>query len=195
MVEMIVSEGISVKDFFLNEVPKFFAEGVKEVKVEGMEGTEFTLQFNITGEAGGVYCLKIRNGKELEVVEGGIEIPMIEVELAEPDWRDSITGKVPGSIDVFMSPERAASRQQYDVVAGLKGKMISEMKKPDGGIFKTVMKFNGADKPWVTLKSSLEDATAMMKGEADGQALFMEGNLQFEGDLAFLMQLQALIIA
>ncbi len=192
MVEMSVPEDISVKDFFLNEVPKFFSEGVKEAKVEGMEGTEFTLQFNVTGEGGGVYCLKVKNGKELEVVEGGVETPMMEVEIAEPDWRDSITGKVPGSMDAFMSPERAASRSQYDAVAGLKGKMINEMKKPDGSIFKITLKFAGSDEPSVTLKSSVEDATAMMKGEVDGQALFMEGKLQFQGDMTFLMQLQVL---
>lgn len=192
MVEMKVSEDISVKDFFLAEVPKFFAEGVKEATVEGMDGTEFTLQFNVQGDNGGVYCLRVKDGKDLEVVEGGVDKPMLEVELSEQDWRDSVTGKLPGTMDAFMSPDQAASRSKFDAVSGISGKMINEMKKPDGSVFKITMRFNGADTPFVVLKSSLEDATAMMKGEVDGQALFMEGKLQFDGDLMFLMQLQPL---
>lgn len=190
---MQFSENISVKDFFTKEVPKIFEEGIKKVATSELSGTVFHLEFNITGEAGARYCLKIKDGKELEIIEGGVPKPELLVELSEKDFRDSITGKVPGALDQFMNPEQAASKKQMDAVKAIAGTLNLELKKPDGNLFKVKIKFNSADSPSCTIKMDMDDYAKMVKKEVAGPALFMEGKLGFEGDMTFLMQLQSVI--
>ena len=53
--------------------------------------------------------------------------------------------------------------------------------------------FNGEAAPQVTIKLTMADWVAMQKGEETGQALFMSGRMQAQGDMVFLMALQALL--
>ncbi len=187
-------ENISVKDFFLNEVPKLFEEGVKQVDTSALAGEEFTIQFNITGEGGGNYALKITDGKNLEIIEGGIETPNVLIELSEKDWRDSITGKVPGVMDQFTNIEQVGgTKDQLNTIKNLKGCLNLELNRPDGSQYKVKMVFNGSETPSATLRMALDDYIKMVKKEATGQDLFMAGKMSFDGDVTFLLQLQNVI--
>jgi len=186
-------ENISAKDFFTNMVPKLFAEGVKDVDTKDLVGSEFTLQFNVFGAGGGNYCLKITDGKNLKVIEGGIPKPNIMIELAEADWREAITGKVPGMMDQFMNPKQAASRTMLDSAKSVAGVFQLELSRSGKPNYKIKMVFNGAGSPQANLKMDMDDYFKMVRKEVDGPSLFMSGKMSFEGDMAFLLQLQGLI--
>jgi len=96
-------------------------------------------------------------------------------------------------MDQFTDPGQAADLKRYNALQATKGIMKLELKMDDGNTEKLSITFNGETSPEVTLKLAFSDWLAMQKKEADGQALFMAGKLQFDGDMMFLMQLQAFV--
>jgi len=179
---------ITVKSYFEETVPKLFGEQLKAKPVPGMEGTEFTLQFNVTGGGGGLYGIVVKDGKEIKVTSGQIPNPLIEIEVAENDWRETVSGKAEGVMDNFMKPERT-SKKLFDVVKETKGLLILALTKDDGGVFQSKIKFNGADKPATTIKMKVADYVLMNQGKLAGPAAFMAGKMKIEGDMGFAMKL------
>ena len=53
--------------------------------------------------------------------------------------------------------------------------------------------FNGSAEPKINITIKMSDWVAMMRGEEQGQMLFMRGDMQVEGDMMLLMSLQSLI--
>jgi len=190
MAKFSVPENIGVEDFFSNHVPQQFEEIMSQTDMSAMADKEFTLQFAVGGKK---YCLRITSGKNLEIVEGGIEKPILALTLNEDDWRDSVTGKVEGVIDQFTDPSQIADPFRYNKLVSTKGTMDLELKKDDGSSMPITMVFNGTETPHVALSLALSDWVAMQKKEVNGQVLFMNGKMQTKGDLMFLMSLQALI--
>ena len=190
MVEFKVPADVSVDDFFKTHVPNQFKESLATANVSAMAGKEFTLQFNIEGKK---YALRIKDGKALEVIPGGLPKAMLTLSLSESFWRDSITGKVPGAMDQFTDPSQAADANRYNALLNTKGTLKVELKLPDGKVVPLAMTFNGEVAPEVTIKLAMSDWLAMQRKETDGQSLFMAGKMQFDGDVSFLMQLQSLV--
>ena len=190
MLEFKVPANVSVDDFFKTYVPKQFEEVLASTNVSAMAGKDFTLQFNIEGKK---YCLKIKDGKNLEVIPGGIDKAMLSLTLGESFWRDSITGKVPGAMDQFTDPSQVADVSRYNLLQSTKGTLKLEMKLENGQVVPMTICFNGEASPEVTLKLAMSDWLSMQKKETDGQSLFLAGKMQFDGDISFLMQLQSLV--
>lgn len=190
MPEFDVPQDVAVEDFFKNYVPKQFEEQTKDVDLSFMEGKEFTLQFNVDDKK---FCLVVKNGKELEVVEGGIDKPMITLGLSESFWRDTVTGKLPGVTDSFTDPNQVGDERRYNALLGTKGTVSFDLKMEDDSVVPLEMTFNGETTPSTKLKLAFQDWLDIQKGDADGQALFMQGKMEFEGDMMFLMQLQQLM--
>ncbi len=187
-----VPENIEVKEFFERVVPETIGPLLRDNPVKGMEGTEFRLQFNITGEGGGIYSIKVKDGKEMEVVSGGISEPHIEIEISEKNWREAITGKVEGVMDIFFSPQRA-SRNQFEALKNIKGVMIAEFDRDYESPFFVKLKFNNAEAPQVKFKLRLSDYIAIIKGQLDRVNAFMMGKIRIEGDMGFAMKLNQLM--
>lgn len=187
---MGVSEDITVKEYFEEHVPKMFEEEVAKVSVSGMEGTEFTVEFDIDGQA---YGLIVKDAKELEIKEGKLDNPMIRVELSEDLWRKAVTGKMEGAVDMFTDMGQMANRQRYDALKSTKGTMNLELEMPDGSQAKIKVVMNGADSPEVTFKAALEDWIKVAKGETPGPMAFMSGKLKIDGDMGFAMSLGNLL--
>ncbi len=183
-------EKISAKEFFTKLVPTLFAEGANKVDASGLAGTEFTLQFNVVGSGGGNFGLKIKDGNKLEVVEGGLPKANILIELSESDWREAITGMVPGMMDQLMNPNQVGSRDKLDSAKTLNGVFGLELTRSGKPNYKVKMVFNGAGSPAANLKMDMDDYFKMVRKEVDGPSLFMGGKMSFEGDMTFLMQLQ-----
>lgn len=190
MVEFKVPANVSVDDFFKTYVPKQFQEALAGANLSAMAGKEFTLQFNIEGKK---YAIRIKDGKALEVIPGGLAKPMLTLSLSESFWRDSITGKIPGAMDQFTDPTQAADANRYNALQSTKGTLKVELNLPDGKVVPLALTFNGEAAPEVTIKLALSDWLAMQRKETDGQSLFMAGKMQFDGDITFLMQLQSLV--
>jgi putative sterol carrier protein len=190
MAVFTVPEHITVDDFYKDYVPKHFKEITAGMDVSAMAGKEFTLQFTIEGKS---YCLKMMGGKEIEIIEGGINKPMLTVALSESDWRDSITGKIEGILDRFTDPTQVADTARYTKLLSTKGTLNLELTKDDGTVMPITMIFNGEDKPSVAMKLALSDWVAMQRKEVNGQVLFMSGKMRATGDMVFLMSLQQLV--
>lgn len=183
---MEVSENITVKEYFEEYVPKLFEEQTANISISGMEGTAFTVEFDVGGQS---YGLTIKDAKDLEVTEGPLENPMIKVELAEDVWRNAVTGRMEGAVDMFTEMGEMANRQRYDALAGTKGTMILELGMPDGSQAVVKIVFNGADSPSTTFKAAAEDWAKVASGELPGPTAFMSGKLKIEGDMPFAMSL------
>jgi len=185
-----VPKDVSVDDFFKSHVPKQFAEMTKSADMSAMAGKEFTVQFDVSGKK---YGLRIKDGKSLNVIAGGMDKPMLGLKLNEPDWRDTVTGKTEGIIDRFTDPSQAADPAMFSNLLSTRGTLHVELRKPDGSVMPFSMTFNGEAQPAATIKLSLSDWVSMQKKETNGQNLFMAGKMQFEGDVVFLMSLNNLL--
>jgi len=190
MADINVPEDVTIEDFFNKYVPEQFGAEIENTDLSFLEGKEFTLQFDIDGKK---YCIRVKDGKDFEVVEGGVDKPMLELRLGEDFWRKAVTGKVEGALDQFTDPGQMADANRYNNLAATKGKLDVELSMEDGSTEKVTLVFNGEENPEVTLKLSMGDWVSMQRKETDGQTLFMSGKMQFAGDTMFLMSLNNLM--
>lgn len=181
-------DDITVKKYFEETVPQEFNEMIKGSPIQDMEGTEFSVQFKVSGEGGGTYAIVVLNGKEVKVVPDGIPNPLIEIEISENDWRDSVTGKVEGIMEMFMSPQRT-SRKYFNILKETSGTLNLSLTKDDGSLFVSKMRFSGKDSPTTTIKMKVSDYAAMGQGKLAGPTAFMSGKMKIEGDMGFAMKL------
>ncbi len=190
MVQFNVPDDIAVDDFFNNYVGPEFKKITAGVDLSSMAGTEFTLQFNIDDYK---YCLKMTNGSGLEVIDGGVDNPMLTLAVKEDAWRDAITGKIAGTFDRFIDPLQIADKSRYSKLLATRGTLNLELNQEDDSMIKASLIFNNADTPAMTINLKLSDWVAMQNKEVDGTALFLGGKMKTNGDLMFLMGLQALL--
>jgi len=186
-----VEPNVSVQKFFEEIIPALFKETLTQTPPpEDMAGTEFRIQFNITGENGGVYAIVVKDAKEMQVIPGGISNPMIEITLTESDWRRSITSRVEGVLNMFFDP-KTRTRSKYNALLDTKGTFHLELSVENGEPFNATLRFNSAPQPEVKLMMSAKDYAAMVKRELNSTMAFMQGRLKFKGDMGFLMKLQS----
>ncbi len=190
MAQFNVPEDVSVEDFFKNQVPAQFPDLAAGVDLSTLAGKEFKLQFDVDGNK---YCLNIKGGKEVEVIEGGVDAPALSIALSEGDWRDAVTGKLGEVIDRFTDPAELSNENTFNTILSTKGKLDVELKKDDGSTMPFTMVFGGQPAPEAAIKLNLADWVAMQKGEANGPNLVMTGKMEFTGDMMFLMGLQSLM--
>jgi putative sterol carrier protein len=181
-----VSENVTVKEYFEEVVPQIFEEEMSKQAISGMEGTEFTVEFDIEGKS---YGLNISDAKSLKVFEGPLDNPMLKVKLNEDTWRKAVTGKIPGAMDMFMDMGQMANRRRYDTLASTKGAIDVELGMPDGNTEQLSITFNGSESPKVIFKAALEDWAKVSSGEIPGPTAFMSGKLKIDGDMSFAMAL------
>ena len=190
MATFTVPEGVTVEDFFRTHVPAQFKEITEGVDLSSMDGLEFTLQFDVEGKK---HCLKITNGTELEMIEGGVEKPVLALSLSESDWRNAVTGKVQGTFDRFIDPMQIADKTRYNTLLSTKGTLHVVLEGDNGSTTKASLVFNGEAKPEVTMTLALADWVDLQNKEVVGTQLFMNGKLKADGDMMFLMTLQQLL--
>jgi len=186
---MEVPENIGVKEYFEEIVPKMVAEQLSGTGITGMEGTEFTVEFDIEGDQKYVYGITVKDAKDLEVIEGALDSPMIKVAINEDVWRKAVTGKMEGAMDMFTDMGQNANRKRYDTLNSIRGTMNVELAVPDGSQADIKVVFNDAASPEVTFKIGLDDWALMQKGELAGPTAFMTGKMKIEGDMPFAMGL------
>ena len=83
-----MTEAKTPKEFFEEVLPRRF-------KPDKALGIDVTVQVNITGPNGGDWVVTIKNQK-LEAKEGTHPSPTLELDMAETDYMDLITGKMSG---------------------------------------------------------------------------------------------------
>lgn len=186
-----VSENVSVKEYFEECVPKMFEEEMAKLSVSGMDGTTFTVQFDVQNQ---VYGLTIKDAKDIEISASPLESPIIKVSLAEDTWRKAVTGKMEGAMDMFTDMGQMANRKRYDALSSTKGVMNLELGMQDGTMEKVRIVFNGNESPEVTFKAAMGDWAKVASGEMPGPTAFMGGKLKIDGDMPFAMALANIMV-
>lgn len=189
MAKFSVPSGVNVNDFFEKHVPIQFKEMTAGANLSSLAGKEVNLQFNVNDQK---YCLKIKDGTNLEVIKGGVDKPLLTLALSEQVLLDSVTGKIEGMIDRFTDPIEIADPSRLKNLADTKGTLNLTLKDGNNNIPVTMI-FNGEAKPSVDISLELQDWIAMQNKQTTGQNLFMNGKLKFTGDMVLLMKLQTLI--
>ena len=189
MAKFSVPSGVSVDDFFTKHVPSQFKEITAGANLSSLAGKEINLQFNVDDQK---YCLKIKDGTNLDIVKGGVDKPLLTLALSEQILLDSVTGKIEGMIDRFTDPVEIADPIRLKALMDTKGTLKLTLKNGDSTIPVTMV-FNGEEKPAVDISVDLKDWIAIQNKETTGQNLFMNGRLKFTGDMVLLMKLQTLI--
>lgn len=190
---MDVPENVSVKEYFEEIVPKMAEEQLSKVTASGMEGTVFTVEFDIQGDQEYVYGITVKDAKDVAITEGSLENPMIKVKISEDVWRKAVTGKMEGAMDMFMDLGQNANRKRYDSLMSVKGTMDLELTLDDGSTAELSVVFNGTESPQVTFKTSVEDWAKISSGELAGPTAFMTGKMKIDGDMPFAMALGNLL--
>jgi putative sterol carrier protein len=83
------------------EVNSIFTGMCERLKAEKAEGVDATIQFDLTGENGGLYWVKISGGS-CESGEGQSENPKMTLKASANDYFDVATGKL-NAMQAFMS--------------------------------------------------------------------------------------------
>lgn len=189
MAKFQVSDSMGLDEFFSNYLPANFDSIIAGADLSALSGKEVSLQYKISDQS---YCLKIKDGKNLEVVKGGIDKPMFTLSLSEDDFYKAITGRLEGVVDRFIDPAEIADPKRVGILMATKGSLNVSLKQGDA-VMPIAMVFNGEEKPAVSINLDLQDWVSMQKKETTGQALFMNGKIKFTGDMVLLMKLQTLM--
>ncbi len=193
VVAMEIRDDISVEEYFEEVVPGIFSEQLGKLKLEGMDGTELTLQFDIRGESLKTYSVIVKDAKTLEVKKGPVRKPVVKIDLSENTWREAITGKIPGAVEMFADLGRLSTRSRYEQLKSTLGTLFVELSREGGENILLKIVFNEADSPSVKFITSLEDWKQISTGELSGVTAFMTNRLKIEGDMAFAMSLGSLV--
>jgi predicted lipid carrier protein YhbT len=174
---------LGIKEYLESYIPELVGKRLAEKPMPDMEGTTFTLSVTITGEKSLAFGISIKGAKEISVVEGGIENPMLEVVLSEDfvkplvDLASSFTG-----------------RKQYDAVSQTKGAVDFDVAMPGDWKMPVKAVFNGASQPSLRIAGSSSDLAKIASGEMNGPTAFMQGKIKFEGDMAFGLSLGSIFM-
>ncbi len=186
-------DDVTVKEYFNEYVPKIFAEQLQATAVSGMDGTEAKIMFNIAGDEAQTWSIVIKDAKDLQVVQGPVPEPLVTLDMDEGTWRDAVTGKLPGAIDMFTDVNKVANRARYDKISDMKGTLVLNLARADGSPIDLAVSFNGAERPKATFTCSIDCWKDLSSGKVTGVTAFMGGKLKIEGDMPFAIELSNLV--
>lgn len=83
------------------EMTQIFGNMADRVQPEKVQGMDATIQFDLSGEAGGLYWLKIADGKG-EAGEGAVDNPSMTLKADADDWVAVTRGEL-NPMQAFMS--------------------------------------------------------------------------------------------
>lgn len=185
-----VPEDIDTKVFFTEKLPEAFARETEGVEIAGMDGTVLKVIFNIDGDP---YGLTIKDAKELEVTEGGVEDADIEIVLTEDNWRTAVSGVLGNALDMFTDFSKMADRRRYDIIKEVKGKLTLVLEREGEEPFQAIARFQGAEAPEVTINVDLPTWQEIMGGTTQAAMAFMGGKMKLTGEMPLAMQLNGLM--
>jgi len=79
----------------MSEVAEFFNQVPQKVDKDKIQGMNAVYQFNVTGDGGGEWNVKVANG-EAAAAEGTADDPSITLTIAADDFVSLVTGKLNG---------------------------------------------------------------------------------------------------
>jgi putative sterol carrier protein len=195
---------ISPAEFFERFLPRAFAEGDLPHEVRRVE---VTLGVQLDGHGGGEWVFELREG-ELAVESGSRAEADFTVVQSVEDWRGALWEGRGGAIgkqaaSLFRPGPRPAvgalgaapSPAALGRLQGLDGLIRMIVSGGEGGDWQVGFKLGPGPIPedaTTTVTISAADADALERGELNPLEAFMAGRIQIAGDLALMMQMQAI---
>jgi hypothetical protein len=194
------------KEFFESWLPEAYA--TSGLAAEGA-GLEVTLGVRLEGDGGGEWLMHVRGGA-LQVEPGSREKAAFSVVQSVEDWRGALWEERGGFLgrqaaSLFRPEARAAapggmgslapSPAALGMLSGLDGVIRMVVAGGTGGDWRVDFKLGRGplpDEPTTTVTIAAADADAMAQGKLDPMQAFMAGRIQVAGDMALLMQVQAI---
>ena len=192
-------------EFFESWLPNAFAEA--DIPEE-QRSVEAHIGVLLHGEGGGEWVMHVNEGALRVSAETRSDCAFTYVQSVD-HWRGALwEGKggaigaqsaqlfKPGSQAAKAAPGQGApSPQALEQMRTLDGVIRMAVSGADGGDWHVDFKLGpGAipEEPTTTLTISAEDAEAMAAGTLDPMAAFMQGKIMVAGDMALMMQMQAI---
>jgi putative sterol carrier protein len=183
-------ENVTVEEFFKEYLYNKLMEVRESADLSWLTGKEFTANYEVNGSK---YGMSIKDGTDLEVIDGGISQAMLEIKMSENFWRDMATGKIESGIDSYILPGGSdADKDRYNALQDIRGTLRIKM-EIDNDVEEISMVLNGDSQPEAVITIALEDFVAINKGETDGPSLVMSGKLKIDGDISFLLAVQEML--
>lgn len=193
--------GTTAREFFEVHVPKAFAAASLPDEARQLD---LTLGVRLDGEGGGEWRLRLREGG-LSVEAGSSEEAAFTVVQTVADWRGALWEGRGGAFGkqsrALFEPGAGAggpgamppsALAQLQMLRGLIKMVVAG---GPGGDWAVAFKLGPGpvpDPPTTTVTVSAADAEALERGELDPMQAFMSGRIQIAGDMALLMQMQAI---
>lgn len=191
MAEKIeIPKDIMPADFFLKFLPEQF-EKTKNKLSEEAKKIYFIMSFEITGEGGGKWTLKIEHGNFF-LYEGGDPDANLRIIQSIDDWRASMTGEKGLKWDLPLIDGKGFSLSQekiekFKAVNGSITFKVESTQKGDWEIKARMGKFSNTDTECeITLTH--EDLRAIRKGQLSPQVAFLTGKIRIKGSMALIMK-------
>jgi putative sterol carrier protein len=200
---------LSPQEFIENWLPKAFAEAELP---PGSDQVDVQLGVKLEGDGGGEWVFQIQSG-QMSVASGSREDTAFTYVQSVDDWRGALWEGRGGAIGsqsaaLFRPGAQAATPSPGQMGAGgaPSPAALEQMRQLDGVIRMAVSGGEGGDwkvdfklgpgaipaEPTTTITVLAEDAAAMERGELDPMQAFMSGRMQVTGDMALMMQMQAI---
>ncbi len=68
-------------------------EAMKDLDPAKTKGVNGTIQFNLSGEGGGLWAIKLADGS-FEIVEGGVDAPTTTINMSADDYVKMVNGEL-----------------------------------------------------------------------------------------------------
>jgi len=200
------SAPLAPAEFIEGWLPKAFAEA--EVP-EDVKGVEVDLGLQLEGEGGGEWVLRIRDGVVEITPESRGETAFTFVQSVD-DWRGALWEGRGGAIGQGAATlfKPGAARAAEPGIGGAPSLSALEQLRTLDGVIRMIVAGGegGGDwsvafklgpgeipaEPTTTVTISAEDAAALGTGELNPMEAFMAGRIQVAGDMALMMQMQAI---
>ena len=196
---------VSASEFFERFLPKVFS-GAGFGEALGALGVP--LGVHLDGDGGGEWLLELRNGR-LRVERGSRTAAALTVVQSVDDWRGALWEGRGGEIgrramSLFRPTDGAVARiaklvapsaSALDRLQALSGLVRVAITGGEGGDWALGVMLGPGEIPGeatTTVSLRAEDADAMVRGELGALEAFMGGRVQITGDVALLMQIQAI---
>lgn len=194
-------EPISPSQFMEEFVPAMMAEATIP------SDTEVTLGIRLEGEEGGEWTVSLAEG-HVAVEKQPRDLAVLTLVQSVEDWHGALwegRGGVFGqqAMALFTGGREADEGQgsqlgALSALASLDGLIRIRVTEGDSGDWATGFKLGPGpipEQPTTEIEISAEDARAMQEGSLDPMQAFMSGKIRVTGDMALMMQMQAVLMA
>lgn len=195
---------MSVKDFFLTELPTIIAD-MKKALGDRAPKISYDVEFEIEGE--GMYSVQVKAGDAV-VRRGGAASPIAALQFAKPTWDEALEKIVRPRLAQAANSDLAkaqgeAQKEMLRQLGGRKPAAADVMLKAvqslpmrvvlnvEGSEHKFELRLAGAeeDDPTVTVTLAQADLEAVVGGKITAQDAFKQGKIKMKGSVTTAMAL------